>query len=326
MLFKISTLFITLLLLQAKVCGQDFKLECKFYFLQNYIKTNHIASIVIYESTDSVAYKKHIKNTVYFDELGRLIKVRDYFFMTDTIAEREILYSYHGQEPYFDTKTYVYLNERGKELKRKAWEITNDPSNHMVIEKFKNGDEIFRKNILTFNNENLLLRRHVTVDEIKYQLNFIYDPSQLMTRSILNIKNPTLKSNANYSLTAYFQYNLNNKIMTSERWIGERDRQLQEFYFIYKGHNISSKVGWSMRDVNGELKKVIERTNFKYNKEGLFIQAYSFKERQVDAADHFTTFEYTYYPHEKAVNQLKVKSDLFVLFMFSNLFEVIQNK
>ncbi|MFD1552416.1 hypothetical protein [Putridiphycobacter roseus] len=296
------------------------------YFLQDYIQSNHIASMVIYESLDSLNLKKRIKNRLYFDKRGRMVKVRDYFFMSDTLAEREINYKYTGESPYFSSKVYCYLNEKGEEIKHKVWDIQTDQTNHVVTEFFKQGEAVFRKNVLTFDAQDFLLVREVNVGEIEYNLGFIYSEQGLLSRAALNVVNPTVENNNNYLLTTYFQYDTNQNILNSERWIGEKEKQLQAFYYVYKGQAISSKVGWSFEEVSGDLVKVIARTNFKYNTEGMLEQANSFKEKKVAALIKYTTFEYTFYPHSTTLGKGKVKSDIFTWLMFSNLFEIIQNK
>ena len=97
----------------------------------------------------------------------------------------------------------------------------------------------------------------------------------------------------------------------------QADKQINEFYFNYKGQNISTKVGWSLMNWSSSDKKLIERTNFTYDKNGLLLKADYFNEKQVTTKHKYTGLRYTFHEGRKV---FKGSSDLFTMLWFTDIF------
>ena len=187
----------------------------------------------------------------------------------------------------------------------------------MLSEEFQNKKEKHRTNNLVFNKAMQLLSRTVEVFVIKLQTYFNYNKDGQLKHVRLLKENPTVKKMQRLELNHYLQYNLHQKIMTSEQWLGERDKQINEFYFNYKGQNISTKVGWSLMNWSSSDKKLIERTNFTYDKNGLLLKADYFNEKQVTTKHKYTGLRYTFHEGRKV---FKGSSDLFTMLWFTDIF------
>ena len=113
--------FILLLCFVGNVSAQDFNIEYKAYLLQSYFKERQIKSVTIQNSEDSLFKNRSIQYTLEFDKHGRLVKVLDYYFDTDTIPERMITYSYGEGASYYKSKMYHYLDAESNVVLQKAW-------------------------------------------------------------------------------------------------------------------------------------------------------------------------------------------------------------
>ena len=284
--------------------------------LQSHFKSRHIASITVQESADSLFKNKTIQYKLKFDELGRLIELKDYFFSSDTISERKIVYEYEDGMPYYSQKTYHYLDKDQNTVLKKKWVLNFDRINHVLEEQIFNKSESYRTNRLVFNRSMQLLSRTVQAFTISLRTQFTYDKGGLIKQVKLVKDNPTVGRKKALELNHYLQYNLYQRIMTTEQWEGERNKQLNEYYYSYNGPNITAKVGWRLKSWN-DTRKVIERTNFKYNQYGLLILADSFTKREVSKGHKYTGFNYTYFEQDGVSMR---GSDQFTTIWFTDIF------
>lgn len=297
--------------------GQDFNIEYKSFFLQSYFKSRQIHTLTIKKSEDSLFNHMSIQYKLEFDTEGRLIKILDYYFDTDTIPERMIKYSYSNSTPYYTGKTYYYIRENQKVLLEKRVRMDFDLTNNIIEERFFNKAEVYRANSLIFNMSMQMLSRKVQAFAIQLETYFKYSKEGMIKHVKMIKRNPTAQKMKTLELNQYLQYNLYQKIMTTEQWQGERDKQINEYYFNYIGQDISAKFGWRLMNWSNDDQKVIERTNFTYGQYGLLIASDYFTERQVSNVHKYEQFEYEFYSE-----RLKVKktSDRFVTLWFTDLF------
>ena len=308
---------ILLLIFSFGATAQDFNIEYKAYLLQSYFKERKIKTLTIQKSSDSLFARKSIECRLEFDKSGRLIKILDYYFDTDSIPERMIMYSYADEAPYYKSKRYHYLASEIGPILKKSWLVFFDFENNTLTEKFQNKKEDYRVNSLVFNKGMQILSRTVEVYVIKIRTQFNYDRDGLLMQVQLIKDNPTVKKMQRLELNQYLQYNLHQKIMTTEQWMGERDKQLNEYYFNYSGINIGTKVGWSLLNWSSDDKKLIERTNFSYNKSGLITKADYFTDNQVSNKHKYTGFEYSFFDGNLNYG---VSSDRFTTLWFTDIF------
>jgi hypothetical protein len=152
---------------------------------------------------------------------------------------------------------------------------------------------------------------------VSLQTKFTYSKEGLLKRVKLTRSNPTLTKRKTLELNHYLQYNLYQKIMTTEQWEGERDKQINEYYFSYKGQNIKTKIGWRLMNWSDNDKRVIERTNFVYDQYGLLIGADYFTDRQASLKHKYTGFRYTFFK-DKGIGMRG--SDSFTTIWFTDIF------
>ncbi len=296
--------------------AQNFNIEYKCFLLQSHFKSRHIKSVIVQESSDSLFKNRTIQYELEFDNLGRLIQLKDYFFSTDTIAERMITYAYKGEMPYYNQKIYHYLDSDQNTVLKKVWVLNFDKVSHVLEEQIFNKTESYRTNRLVFNQSMQLMSRTVQAFAINLRTQFIYDKAGLIKHVKLIKNNPTVERKKNLELNQYLQYNLYQKIMTTEQWEGERNRQLNEYYYNYKNQNILTKVGWRLLNWK-DNRKVIERTNFKYDQYGLLVLADYFTEKQVSKIHKYTGFNYTFF---EGKGRSMRGSDMFTTIWFTDMF------
>lgn len=309
--------FVLLVFLPFIINAQDFNIEYKTYLLQSYFKEAHVKEMTVQSSEDSLFSNRKMAYRLQFDPLGRLVKVLDYYFDTDTIPERIIFYEYENDEPFYTAKKYHYIDGKTNRVLEKEWEIKKDLVNGTQTEAYYNGSEKYRTNNLIFNKALQLLSRKVAVFVVQLDTYFKYNKEGQLLHVKLMKNNPTVAKMKRLELNHYLEYNLNSKVMTAEQWVGERDKQINEYYYIYKGHQINSKVGWSLINWSNGDKKRIERTNFKYNENGLLVLADYFTERQVSNAHKYTRLDYEFY---EPLGSEKVTSDQFTKLWFTDIF------
>ncbi|MFK8038103.1 MAG: hypothetical protein AB8B74_07430 [Crocinitomicaceae bacterium] len=311
----ISCFFV--LCLSVTLLGQDFSIEYKTFLLQPHFKSRHIKSLTIKKSSDSLFNKSSIKYKLQFDTEGRLTKLYDYYFDTDTIPERLIEYTYGDSSMYYSGKTYFYLDENRKILLEKGWSMEFDNVNNVIEEKFHNKLDLYRTNTLIFNKSMQVLSRKVRAFAIKLETYFKYNADGMIRHVKMVKHNPTVEKMKRLELNQYLQYNLHQKIMTTEQWLDERGKQINEYFYNYKGQNISARVGWRLMNWSNDEKKLIERTNFFYDQYGLLIGSNYFTERQVSNIHKYEKFEYTFYSEDGKVNRT---SDRFTTIWYTDLF------
>jgi hypothetical protein len=305
------------LLYLGLACAQDFNLEYKTYLLQPFFKAQHIQTLTIRKSTDSTMRNGRIAYKLTFDSLGRVVKVYDYYFDTDTIPERLIEYGYGVETNYYESKKYRYFDSKQREALVKEWHLNFDEANHILTEKFYNQTEVYRTNSLVFNAATQLLSRTVKAYVISLRTKFTYDNNGLLRHVQLIKENPTVEKMKKLELNHYLQYNLNQKIMTSEQWVGQRQTQISEYYYNYIGRNISTKVGWSLMNWSSDDKKLIERTDFTYDRYGLLTKADYYNEKLVTPVHKYTSFSYTFFEGKGRITD---KSDQFTMLWFTDIF------
>lgn len=313
---KLFSCFITLCI-TAITLGQDFNLEYKSFLLRPHFKARQIQRLTIKKSEDSLFNSLSIQYKLEFDTEGRLIKILDYYFDTDTVPERMIAYTYADSSNYYTGKTYYYLGDMQQVLLEKKWRMYFDHKNNTIEEQFYNQTEVYRTNNLVFNKALQMLSRKVQAFNIQLETYFRYTKEGLIKQVRMIKRNPTSQKMKRLELNQYLQYNLYQKLMTTEQWVGEREKQINEYYFNYIGQDISTKVGWRLMNWNNDDKKLIERTNFTYDQYGLLIGSDYFTERQVSDVHKYKKFEYQFYGEQ---TDIKIKSDLFITIWFTDLF------
>ena len=301
--------------------GQDFKMEYKFFLLRDFIQTNQIKSLKVTEANDSIEAQTKVKYHCFFDEKGRLTKVLDYYFTTDSIAEREIRYTYQNDAVYYHKKIYYYIDPLGFILYEKNWEI--DFSQNEISEQFfDNKSQIFRENRLVFNSQKQLIERITKSGSITYDVDFTYDEEGRLNIVKLVMDNPTLKVNplGNIKKTD-FKYNLSGRLSASEQWDTENRLQINQYYYVYSGNSIIRKVGWNLVPKGNKTIKSIERTNIDYSKNGYPVSAHTFTDSKSGLPDVFTQFDYEFYDTSKAESTDKAQlSTKFVSVFLAKLF------
>ncbi|MFK8044157.1 MAG: hypothetical protein AB8B72_01580 [Crocinitomicaceae bacterium] len=316
MKFLSLLLFCSLLLSSS---AQDFNVEYKAFVLQSFFKERHIQSLTIYKATDSLFNNKQTKYKLEFDMEGRLVKVFDYYFHSDTVPERVITYKYNKDAVYYREKEYHYLDERQNVIMRKKWRLQFDFLTNILREEFLNGTLKYRTNNLIFNKAMQLLSRNVEAFVVKLRTGFSYSKEGLLKQVKIIKENPTVEHMKHLELNHYLQYNQYQKIMTTEQWLGERDKQINEFFFSYKGQDITAKVGWSLVNWSGSDKRRVERTDFHYFKNGLLSLADTYTQKRVSSKHHYIGFKYAFFYGKKP---LVKSSHRFTALWFTDIFAV----
>lgn len=301
--------------------AQDFELENKCFLLQDYYFSNNIKSLIVKESNDSTKALEIIKSKCFFDKKGRLTKIQDYYYGNNNNSERSIFYTYHGDENYFTSKSYVFYNEFGIERYKQDWIIHRDSNSRTVTESIKNNKgKIYRQNILHFNVKGKLVSRTTYSSGIEYKIYYGYDQYYRLKTVKLKIKNETIRNESgNQERVAFFLYNLNNKLITTEQRIPTSNKQLYEYYYVYKGFNIYSKIGWNYKHFGEEIHKSIARTNYYYDEKGYLNSAHIYTDNDSIVPEKYNNFEFDFFNGNKS---RALKNTTFVGIFYSSFFNI----
>ncbi len=302
-----------------KVFAQDFRIEYKFFLLQDFIRDNNIKSIKIKEASDSLRALTRVKYHCFFDQKGRLTKVMDYYFTSDTIPERAIVYNYKDDSPYFMSKAYHYINEKGRILYVKHWDI--DRQSNMVIERLRNIEgKVYRENRLKFNSTNQLITRTTVAGVITYTVNFEYDARNRLSKVDLSMDNPTLKEGPKkVNVLTQIRYNFNKRLISTGQ-LNTSAKPINEFYYDYNGEEITKKVGWAKRNKESKAIRSLERIDFTYKKNGLLSFAHTVNDKKSDIPELYNSFDYEFYSKGEIIST--IQNEKFVSTYFTAIFKM----